>query len=117
MTSDTTFQIVRIAIQADGFAIDIKFTTPPEIAGCIKTLPIPIADLETQPLGQSIQDLWKLTADQIQHEYEQGPPFSLLKDMFDWVSLVNWFVIPSSHPNPQYTASKSSVKHPKANNI
>lgn len=83
MSHDATFHIIRIAIQADGFVIDLKFATPPELEGCIKSVSTPIANLENQALGQSIQDLWKQTADLIQHEYEQGPPFSFLKDMLD----------------------------------
>ena len=83
MSHDATFHIIRITIQADGFEIDLKFTTPPELEGCIKSISIPIAELETQALGQSIQGIWKQTADLLQHEYEQGPPFSFLKNMFD----------------------------------
>ena len=83
MDYDATFHIIRIAIQAEAFVIDMKFTAPPELAECIKSVSIPIADLEDQVLGQTVQILWKQTADRIQHEYEQGPPFSFLKDMLD----------------------------------
>lgn len=82
MTHDATFHIIRIAIQAEAFVIDLKFVTPPELTDCIKTVSIPITDLD-QALDHTVQNLWRQTGDWLQHEYEQGPPFGFLKEMFD----------------------------------
>ena len=82
MPSDATFHIIRIAIQAEAFVIDLKFTNPPELVDCIKTISLPIPDLDLA-LDHTVQNLWRQTASRIQYEYEQGPPYSFLKDILD----------------------------------